>query len=294
MRSMDPASEPSSGPQTPTSATPRRFYEAAHAVLNTNELICEIIGRLPLEDIVVTTGVCRTWRNALKGSVAIQQALFLVPANIQEITTTTKCLSMRIEDIPRRQYAIIGEPHPWTARICGRMYASVTPSWSRDYGSTDEPMLDVEHPAGNWREMFITQPPIKALELSLFVKPKFTQTHPNPYISSHKEHVPYNRAEGIKLGPLYDFIALTLQAWDNHNHSVVTMIVPDGFFSKRSFSVTSRYNRWWEVRNGKVHRRIQPPNNMIDITGDVTDTDDHENQKPFLPIIKLERRWGRR
>jgi hypothetical protein len=150
-------------------------------------------------------------------------------------------------------------------------------------------MLDVEHPAGNWREMFITQPPIKALELSLFVKPKFTQTHPNPYISSHKEHVPYNCAEGIKLGPLYDSIALTLQAWDNHNHSVFTMIVLDGFFSKRSFSVTSRYNRWWEVRNGKVHRRIQPPHNMIDITGDVSDAEVSNRQSYVWPAIRKSR-----
>jgi hypothetical protein len=217
---MDTASNPpSSEPQTPTSATPPRSYEAAHAVWNTNELICEIIGYLPLEDIVVTTGVCRTWRNALKGNKSIQRALFLVPAGIQEITTTTKCLSKRVEDIPRKQYAIIGEPHPWTARICGKMFGSTTPIWSRVYETTKEPILDFEHPAGTWRGMFVTQPPIKALELSFLVKSVSIANHRSRY---HIE-VPYNCAEGIKLGPLYDFIALTLQAYDNH--SVVTVYV---------------------------------------------------------------------
>ena len=285
---MDTASNPpSSEPQTPTSATPPKSYEAAHAVLNTNELICEIIGYLPLEDIVVTTGVCRTWRNALKGNKSIQRALFLVPAGIQEITTTTKCLSKRVEDIPRKPYAIIGEPHPWTARICGKMFGSTTPTWSRVYEATKEPILDLEHLAVTWRGMFVTQPPIKALELSFFVGSISIKKHPNRYISSHKEHVPYKCAEGIKLGPLYDFIALTLKVWDND--SFVTMIVPDGFFSKRSFSVTSRYSRWWEVRNGKVHRRIQPPNNMIDLTGDVSDAEVSNRQSYVWPAIRKSR-----
>lgn len=267
---MDPASRPPSS-EPPTGANPPRFFEAAHAVLSTNELLCEIIGRPPLEDVVVTTGVCRTWRNALKASVAIQQALFLIPAGIQEITTTTKCLSMRVEDIPRKQYAVIGEPHPWTARICGKLSA-------RGHQTTIH-MLVFGHPAGTWREMFITQPPTKALELSFYGSVVPRPKTPDGYISCYKKYVPYNCAEGIKLGPLHDFIELALQG--RAMPSFATMLVPNGFFAKRSFSVSSRYNRWWQVHNGEVHRRIQPPNNVIDITGDVTDTEDH--QMPVWP-----------
>lgn len=36
-------------------------YHAAHAVFGTNELLCDIVGRLPLKDIVIITGICKTW-----------------------------------------------------------------------------------------------------------------------------------------------------------------------------------------------------------------------------------------
>jgi hypothetical protein len=118
---MAPASDSSSSePRSSTSNTPPDFYEAAHAVLNTNELICEIIGYLPFEDIIAITGVCRTWRCALYGSLAIQRALFLAPEHIRQIATSTENFPERVEDIPRRDYADVGEVNPFLARICGR------------------------------------------------------------------------------------------------------------------------------------------------------------------------------
>jgi hypothetical protein len=102
------------------------------------------------------------------------------------------------------------------------MFGSTTPTWSRVYEITKEPILESEHPAGTWRGMFVTQPPIKALELSFLLKSISIANHRSRYHNFHKE-VPYNCAEGIKLGPLYDFIALNLQAYDNH--SVVTVYV---------------------------------------------------------------------
>lgn len=270
---MASASDPSSSqPQGCAGTTPPRFYEAAHAALNTNELLCEVVGRLPLKDIVATTGVCRTWRNALKASVAIQQAMFLVPAEPREIATTTKCLSMRVKDIPRKHYAIVGEPNPYTTRIISLISPSTVPWWDRLYEKLNAPMRVREHSAGTWREMFITQPPIKAIELSLFVIDIPFYKRKIGYASDYRYRVPYNCDEGIKLGPLYDFITSTSEATDKS--VVVTMIVPDGFFPEHSCSVRGRYNRWWEIRKGKVHRRIQPPNNLIDLTGDVTDTED--------------------
>jgi hypothetical protein len=267
--SMDPASNPpSSALPTPISATPPRSYEAAHAVLNTNELICEIIGRLPLEDIVVTTGVCRTWRNVLKGNKSIQRALFLVPADIQEITTSTECLSMRVEDIPREQYAIVAEPNPYTARICGQMHALIEgpTTWEEECRREDAPLQKFEHPHGTWRNMFVTQPPVEILYVSC-------------YAGGQAFSRRFECEEGVTLGKLHRFIELNLRAY--RRPSVVISFTPRGFFPERSLSVRGPYNRWWEVRNGRVHRRIQPPNNMIDITGDITDTDD--DQMPVSP-----------
>lgn len=192
---MYPASKPFSGPQTPTSATPPRSYEAAHAVLNTNELICEIIGRLPLGDIVITTGVCKTWRNALKGSRSIQRALFLVPADIQEITTTTKCLAMRIEDIPRDQYAIVAEPNPYTARICGQMYADTNYVWAaRRYERENLPLQKFDHPDGTWENMFVTQPPVKTLDVSV---------DDAKSLGRRRYRFTFSHDEGITLGKLH-------------------------------------------------------------------------------------------
>jgi hypothetical protein len=61
---MAPTSEtPSDQPQasanlaTSIMASPTS-HQAAHAVFNTNELLCDIIVRLPLEDIFHATGVC--------------------------------------------------------------------------------------------------------------------------------------------------------------------------------------------------------------------------------------------
>ena len=94
---MDPTREP-------LSVEPS--YRAAHAVLNTHELLYDILVRLPVIDLVVATGVCRTWHR-LKDNVEIQQALFLVPMEVGDIMANTGlCLSMRLEDIHRDKYVL--------------------------------------------------------------------------------------------------------------------------------------------------------------------------------------------
>lgn len=97
LHSMDPTREP-------LSVEPS--YKAAHAVLNTHELLHDILVRLPVIDLVVATGVCRTWHR-LKDNVEIQQALFLVPMEVGDIMANTGlCLSMRLEDIHRDKYVL--------------------------------------------------------------------------------------------------------------------------------------------------------------------------------------------
>jgi hypothetical protein len=45
---------------------------AQQAVFDTNELLRNIIGQLPLASIALATGVCRTWRDAMKADMTIQ------------------------------------------------------------------------------------------------------------------------------------------------------------------------------------------------------------------------------
>jgi hypothetical protein len=79
------------------------------------------------------------------------------------------------------------------------------------------------------------------------------------------------------LGKLHAFI----ESIAYQRPYVVTSFTPQGLFPSHSPSVEGGYNRWWEVRKGKVHRRIEPPSNLIDVTGDVSDADD---DSPKMPV----------
>lgn len=257
MCSMASASEPSSSePQSSatTSATPPTFYEAAHAVLNTNELLCEIIGRLPLEDIVITTGVCKTWRAALKASVAIQQALFLAPIDIRRITTDTEAFPKRVQDIPLEDYVVVGEVNPFLARICGPVLLNcnyrdaVYPSSLR----TLSPKESFEHPVGLWRDVLITQPPTYHACICLYLnRPRFTMLEATQIFVPEREGMyPLQCDQGIRMGQLYDLVESKAQGIQE---PVATRVVMP------NFNPTHDPFGYWEVRKGKVVREILPP-----------------------------------
>jgi hypothetical protein len=77
-------------PNTTTGMNSKASYEAAHAVLFTNELLCDIMARLPLQDVVATTGVCRFWRDALKPSSAAHK--FSTTARSAQSWKSTTCM----------------------------------------------------------------------------------------------------------------------------------------------------------------------------------------------------------
>jgi len=133
-------------------------YQAAHAVFGTNELLCDIIGRLPLKKIVIITGVCKTWRKAILNNVAIQQTLFLAPAAIRDIKSGMECFFMRLEDIPRDQYTIVAEFHSQAKK-----------RWNCEEPNGIEPIFNTLQsglsPLGVWQNMFITQPPSKSVTI---------------------------------------------------------------------------------------------------------------------------------
>ena len=64
---------PMDQPETSTNMAASTSHQPAQqAVFDTNELLRNIIGRLPLASIALVTGVCRTWRDAMKADMTIQ------------------------------------------------------------------------------------------------------------------------------------------------------------------------------------------------------------------------------
>jgi hypothetical protein len=253
---MAPASDSSpSETRSPTSATPLpNFYEAAHAVLNTNELICEIISYLPLEDVVATTGVCRTWRCALYGSLAIQRALSFAPENIRQIATRTENFLERVEDIRRQDYADVGEVNPFLARICGPVWSTNGDNnllFTNQIG-TMSPWESFEHPDGLWRDMLITQPPTSHIRVCLHPKKNKSR---RGFVAWHDETF-YGRCdEGIRMGDLYDLIESEAQALQEQ---VAVRLITTYFIQENKPSDTF-HDRYWEVRKGEVVRELLPP-----------------------------------
>lgn len=45
--------------------------------LNVNELLCEILGYLPLEDLVAARAVCRTWQDVIRGNTRLQSRYWI-------------------------------------------------------------------------------------------------------------------------------------------------------------------------------------------------------------------------
>jgi hypothetical protein len=240
----DPSSSESRSSSTTISATPPTFYEAAYAVLNTNELLCEIIGHLPLGDIVTTTGVCKTWRHALKTSLAIQQALFLAPTDVRRIKTVTEVsLFTRIEDIPHGVPAVVGEVNPFLARIGGPVLSSGPIAMS--------PRERFDHPLGLWRDMHITQPPTTQARVCLYSN---AQKVGDPKSMRSVMTLPLCD-EGIRMGQLYDFIEEKVKARPEEQVPV-RIVLPD---FQQAHSPYPFFQRRWEVRNGEVVGRILPP-----------------------------------
>jgi hypothetical protein len=265
MRSMNSTSERPANIQPSTSmASPDNPNSAAHAVFATHELLCDIIGLLPMEDIVIATGVCTTWRNALSANLIIQQALYLAPVETREIVTTTDYLSERIKDIDRDEYAVVAEPNPFVKRVCDQMYSFALDRRTQSVYQEYQPQPKFQHPNGVWRDMFIAQPPINVVDIEVFPRWNFFNGtdgslifYPD-FMARKFTHVDN---QGIKMGKLHDFIQSTAVA-GLQKPVFVRLSVPQEHFLERSITGTSRYRFWCVVRDGKVSRQTQPPHLM--------------------------------
>jgi hypothetical protein len=233
---------------TSTNMASSDSHQAAHAVFGTNELLCDIIGRLPLKDIVIITGVCKTWRKALLDNVAIQQTLFLAPAAIREITSEMDCLSMSLEDMPRDQYTIIAEFHSYTKGpwICKK------PKVIDPIFSTSNPARS--SPLGVWQNMFITQPPTKSVTITISRNGYRSHRHARPaHWPNDSQQLEFTRETGVKLGELHAFCRSEIR---KHTNAISLNInfVPKGVTASGNIVPGGR----WEIRKGEVVRQTQP------------------------------------
>jgi hypothetical protein len=225
----------------PTEGSSPKWHRAAHAVLSTNELLCNIIAHLPLKDIVAATGICKSWCNAMAADLAVQQALFLKPVELSEVLVETRQLLAlgESETVNIDRCTVVGRLNPLAEKMCGSIKFRAAQShvlplprycW---LGCDREPpaVFGDLHPKGIWRGMFVTQPPcirvhVKIYELrtedlcGVYGYPdQATQT----VVQEVNEELNLlERSDGVKLGDLYDY--LHGYHWPYAKHSVRTTI----------------------------------------------------------------------
>jgi hypothetical protein len=217
-----------------------KSHHAAHAVLNTNELLCNIVVCLPFEDVVNAANVCQTWRRALMDNVAIRQAMFLSPVDISDILSEVDCLFMNVKDIARDKYTVVGDAHShvptgWTPK---------TIFDAPEYG----PMS--KRPFGVWAEMFVTQSPSRTFSITLCLE---NHDPKQPYLQTLK--LDFTCETGVKMGELHNFCRSSYESHDGV-HVVDTEVAPESFTQEKY--AKDRIGGRWEVRDGKVCRQTQP------------------------------------
>jgi hypothetical protein len=227
-------------------------HQAAHAVFNTNELLCNIIGRLSLENIALATGVCRTWRYALRFNIAIRQILWRAPKGIREIESSLDCLGMRIEDMPTDQFEIIGEINPYISRTCGEQ------NWTAN--NVYEDHIDIisrnlfkpppTRPIGAWAEIFITQPPIETVMVKVYPDIRYEVYGFSSWAAVQRFR--FRCVGSITMGKLVDFIQSKVP---QHGNAAIKLSIPRGLKLSCDPSAMEPGTHRWEIRNGKVYRQ---------------------------------------
>jgi hypothetical protein len=256
-KNKPPSSEASSR-ETQTPIKPKKIlsYKAAHTVFNTNELLCKIIGHLNFSQIQAVSEVCQPWYDALKADVGIQQALFLAPADPREITTSAhNCLSMRLEDIPRDKYGVVGKHHPLATALCDELLSYNDEGDLEGFPMRRGMKPRYGAPVGILRDMFITQPPIKTININLHMDIQ-VQNVEIVYYGPTRSYT-FQCDEGIKFGKLQDFIHPKMPQDRLRNWNVAIELKATKGFALTNMPAPDDHSSRWEVRNGKVSREIK-------------------------------------
>jgi len=213
-------------------------HQAAHAVLFTNELLCDIIARLRIQDVVSATGTCKFWREALKNNRRIQEALFLKPKEVSQVICENELINDLEHSIEISDCLVIGTFHP-----CFRSFfwdISQTRNGLRSSGVLSQ----LIRPG---REVFISQPPCKIVTV------KANPKHPC-------ERAKIVRATGVTFGDLYDWFRAEFP--DDNDLVIAWITVPD--HADESNMPCERFTSRCEVRAGEVCRptglplRVEP------------------------------------
>ena len=206
------------------------------AVLSTVELLEAILLRIdPVTLLVAANRVSRHWHAVINDSLAIQQALFLVPE--KEVTLNV----WRGEDIPPKvQNPILSRLFPaWFENtnsfhpelhhssesrlvgdgqggMVGNERFSSLPLYTQNADSDDNPFL---RRSASWRRMLISQPPCRTIVAN--------RGNVTAMALGHAIHhrVVTTRSDGLRMGELYD---ITLQHFTRHKTAGFLVVWPEG------------------------------------------------------------------
>lgn len=191
------------------------------AVFQTTELLENILVHLPMRDILVTQRVCQKFDAVIKGSVSIQQKLFSRPYEKGELWQFTKYpddplrtgeFSIAKGEVPKEERLTLAKLNPLFT-VCPIASGDSVESRrimlaSQDgYGvamkefltaTLDRLLVQNFAGCGTWRNMFITDPPSKELQLAIL------WTSGGLPCSDHMQEVSYKRDEGITIGYLVE------------------------------------------------------------------------------------------
>jgi hypothetical protein len=221
-------------------------HPATDKVLSTNKLLCGIIAHLPIKEILAAKRTCRTWRDSVAADPGIQQKLFLKPVKISDVLVEDSVVLDLENPIPIGKCTVICEVNPWISEICGVVWTGGS-YWNGPHGGPSSHLytnLEFIQRDGNWREMFVSQPPCKKIVVNLFTW------------MFRKESVTLERQAGVKMGELYDFINLEMSrspefhASAAHIHGFDT----EEYIDSRCYPFTR-----CKVRGGEVCRPAKLP-----------------------------------
>jgi len=216
-----------------------KSHQAAHAVLFTNELLCDIIVRLRIRDVVSATGICKFWREALKNNRRIQEALFLKPKEVSQVICENELINDLEHSIEISDCLVIGTFHP-----CFLNFFSGIPRTINGLRSSGV-LSQLIRPG---REVFISQPPCKTVTV--------TRSSRRPRSCAE---APIKRATGVTFGDLYDWFRA---GFPDDEQPVIAWITVPGY--TKSNVPCERFTSRCEVRAGEICRptglplRVEP------------------------------------
>lgn len=171
---------------------------------------------------------------------------------------------MRLQDMSRDQYTIVAEFHSQAEKL-----------WNCEKPNVIEPIFNTlksgPSPLGVWQNMFVTQPPSKAVYITISEdasqprqRTRTSQWPGDPW------QLVFTRETGIKIGELHAFCQSEIRKHTNAT-SLKVSLVPRGITASKDIVAGGR----WEVHNGEVVRQTQP--RLIELSDDSSGRDDSDD-----------------